>query len=177
LEIRALMPAYSFKKRFVPNIRAGLGLIGLGNDSDGNEIPCEFVIDDGSTVARPFDPLLDLDPPVHPKFQTIRSKGKRRHARYGEIVQLYHGMRTKHCFKIGDGRCSGNSDIYIGFGAKIDIIRIFGVYLIEHKTAKDLDGFSRKDGFNDWADMRGFWAEEHPDVKDFHGVLIEWKAL
>ena len=38
------------------------------------------------------------------KSQTIRSErtGRTRHARPGERIQLYFGMRTKHCFKIID---------------------------------------------------------------------------
>lgn len=42
------------------------------------------------------------------KRQTIRALGARRHAREGEDVQLYRGMRTKHCAKIiPDVRCLG----------------------------------------------------------------------
>lgn len=34
------------------------------------------------------------------KSHTIRKNGKRRHARPGEPLQLYTGMRTKSCKKI-----------------------------------------------------------------------------
>lgn len=52
-----------------------------------------------SSVSLSFD--------CQPKRQTIRSIGKRRHARPGETLQLYTAMRTKQCRKIGDARCMG----------------------------------------------------------------------
>lgn len=97
------MVAYSFKKRFVAPIRAGLGLI--MKDDKGNWLQCESVIDDGATVSHPFDPYKDLAPEARPKRQTIRAIGKRRHARPGETLQLYTAMRTKQCEKIGEARC------------------------------------------------------------------------
>lgn len=162
------MPAYSFKKRFVPNIRAGLGLIGI---MEGKvEIPCEFVIDDGSTVARPFDPMRDLDPPVRPKRQTIRAEGKRRHARPGETVQLYCAMRTKQCFKIGEARCVSVDPITIGVRkSKLEIMRF-------KPNPIGLDAFARADGFADIGEMHAFWVKEH-GLGLFKGVLIRWEPM
>lgn len=162
------MVAYSFRKRFVAPIRAGLGLI--MKDDDGNWLRCESVVEPGMTTAVPFDPDKHLEPEARPKRQTIRAVGKRRHARPGDIVQLYHGMRTKQCFKIGDGRCT-----------EVLPIRIV---VKEHSMSVELDGrhigggmlrkFARSDGFDHAEDMHAFWKTEH-GLGEFVGVLIRWE--
>ncbi|WP_042694336.1 hypothetical protein, partial [Azospirillum sp. B506] len=43
------------------------------------------------------------------------------------------------------------------------------------ETAAELDDFAQHDGFEDWADLREFWAREHPGITDFVGVLIRWE--
>ena len=41
------------------------------------------------------------------KTHTIRDirKGNSKHAKEGDPVMLYFGMRTKYCYKLGDGTC------------------------------------------------------------------------
>lgn len=80
------MVAYSFRQRFVAPIQVGLGTI--------EHIP-------GTEYA--------------PKRQTIRANRKR-HARPGEELQLYCGMRTKGCFLIGRARCTSVSGVRLQFG-------------------------------------------------------------
>ncbi|MGT2467399.1 hypothetical protein ACVOMV_24805 [Mesorhizobium atlanticum] len=41
----------------------------------------------------------------------------------------------------------------------------------------DLDAFARADGFKDWAELVGFWGENHPGVEIFDGTLIRWGDL
>lgn len=85
------MVAYSYKAGFVAPIRVGLGLAVLDLHYElGGYLPGQ---------------------PIRPKRQTIRANGRRRHARPGEALQHYHGMRTTKCFKIGDARCKGVSDV------------------------------------------------------------------
>lgn len=150
------MPAYSFKKRFVTPIRIGLGLPVRHEDADS----------EAATILLP-------------KRHTIRAVGQRRHARPGETVQLYCGMRTKQCFKIGEGRCTQVRPISIQVMAneitKIEIegARLFGTLLQE---------FARADGFADAQDMRLFWIREHGKRKrtpviNFEGLLIEWEPI
>lgn len=141
------MVAYSYKKRFVNPIRAGLYLL---------PIP-EF-------------------PLGVPKLQTIRAD-RRRHARPSEELQHYCGMRTKDCFLIGRAECTSVSTIAIQIqrprGRRQDmIVAYMGTF-----TGKRLDKFATWDGFADWSDMRSFWQEEHPDIFDFEGILIQWKPL
>jgi len=115
---------------------------------------------------------LSFDCP--PKRQTIRGIGKRRHARPGEIVQLYYAMRTRQCEKIGEARCTDVQNILIFVAADRIIIGDNPAICIP----AGLDTFAKSDGFADWYDMREFWREEHGDLTrlgPFVGVLIEWE--
>jgi|SRR5882724_8397397 len=138
------MVAYSFNKRFVGPIRAGL--------------------------AAPNDPLYSGLPP---KRQTIRAIGKRRHARPSETLQLYHGMRTKQCFKIGEAICVDVHDITLWIGSDDVAINIEGKQLIGRHEA---NLFAQADGFADTRDMAAFWHDEHVGVEKFDGVCIKWRA-
>jgi hypothetical protein len=115
---------------------------------------------------------LSFDPP--PKRQTIRAIGRKRHARPGETLQLYHGQRTRNCFKIGEGRCVSVEEIRLYIHA--EWIELRGVLL---KGSIALDKFAVLDGFADWSDMRAFWLEEHEgkQLGPFVGLLIKWEGM
>ncbi|MBN2631573.1 MAG: hypothetical protein JXR75_13665 [Rhodobacteraceae bacterium] len=122
------MVAYSFQKRFAPQIVAGS------------------------------------------KRQTIRAP-RRRHARPGEALQLYVGMRTTTCCKIiPDPLCAKVEPITILFDAegKIDEIEI------DRLPIDDVDGFAVEDGFESLSAMAGFWVMHHGLMRQFRGVLISW---
>lgn len=132
--------AYSFKRRFVTPIQVGLGI--------QQHIPgTEFV----------------------PKRQTIRAD-RRRHARPGEELQLYCGMRTKGCFLIGRARCL--SIVPVRIDMRRETINADGITF----AGMNLNGFAQADGFPNWMEMRNFWREEH-GVLPFRGVLIRWEPL
>lgn len=141
------MVAYSFKRRFVTRIQVGLGQI--------EHIPgTEYV----------------------PKRQTIRAVGKRRHARPGEAIQLYSGMRTKKCFKIGEARCVSVEPIRVYVcGSCLQINNDRSHNIVDH----ELDKFARADGFSGWKEMQEFWAKEHggKQIGPFNGLLIKWEPL
>lgn len=146
------MVAYSFKPRFVVPICLGLGI--------------PYALDD----------VVDAEAP---KRQTIRAVGRRRHARPGETIQLYTGMRTRHCRKIGEARCVSVQEIEIRFGAVIDTLsrgdRVsFGSLTLD--DGRSLDDFARSDGFPSWVAMKRFWGDEHGG-DDFQGLLIRWEPL
>ncbi len=105
------------------------------------------------------------------KRQTIRAYRKR-HARPGEMMQLYTAMRTKYCRAIGVSVCRMVAPITLDFEA--ERIR----YPFERGMTTifppGLDAFAADDGFTDWAQMRAFWAQAHPEVSVFEGVLIRW---
>lgn len=105
------------------------------------------------------------------KRQTIRPDRKR-HARRGETLQLYTGMRTKYCRLVGVARCLYASPITIDFEAPL-VSYLFGLGTTT-VFPSGLDGFARGDGFADWQEMRAFWVKHHPAVSVFSGVLIHW---
>jgi hypothetical protein len=158
------MVAYSFQRRFVAPICTGLG----------REIP------------RGFFGTMQTD--CVPKRQTIRADRKR-HAHPGELMQLYHGMRTKQCFLIGLARCSSVNEIRINFNMHpvVDVLTSQGW---ERYAGDNLDAFARNDGFTCWNDMKAFWREQHPKLFSqfsaavgnphhgrFKGVIIYWEPL
>lgn len=108
---------------------------------------------------------------ILPKRQTIRAD-RRRHARPGEEVQLYCGMRTKGCFLIGRARCIDVQSIrlrrldrLVKIGDRPQLRRLF-----------ELDAFARADGFADWHDLTEFWRDEHAG-QNFVGVIIFWEPI
>jgi len=109
------------------------------------------------------------------KRQTIRAPRKR-HARPGELLQLYQGMRTKHCRRIlPDQLCTAVRPVRLwiarGYVQLLDTGEAFG-------TAAMLDDFARADGFLHWDDMQAFWKAAHEQAADpemaFEGVMICW---
>jgi len=104
------------------------------------------------------------------KTQTIRGHRKR-HARPGEPVQLYTGMRTKACRKLvtPDPICEAVMAVTLD-------MRHAAVTLDDAPLPLDtLNDFAQADGFANFEDMRGWWQKTHGDAV-FEGVLIRWKA-
>lgn len=101
------------------------------------------------------------------KRQTIRAD-RRRHARPGEELQLYTGMRTKSCRLIARKTC-----LYVE-GVKLSFFNGGEVITDSLGRLTDLDAFARSDGFVDWDEMHDFWRAEHDDPETFTGVLICW---
>lgn len=127
------------------------------------------------------------------KQQTIRLDRKR-HARPGETLQLYTGMRTRHCRHIADKTCAAVIPIVLNFFGDGFALVGEGYPFLMHGDAEDaaaigLDGLcgrfytahreqlARNDGFSCWAQMSAFWNEQHgPYSHDevFVGKLIGW---
>ncbi|MCJ2128201.1 hypothetical protein [Methylobacterium sp. E-045] len=105
------------------------------------------------------------------KAQTIRADRKR-HARPGEELQLYTGMRTRQCRLIARVPCIAVYPCRLDFGLRMVFANDGWI-----RTDKDLDAFAVLDGFRSWDEMRVFWRAEHPDVSVFRGVLIRWTPL
>lgn len=151
------MVAYSYKPRFIVPILVGLGLLTKGGRAaavNGFEI---------STFVRMNLPQS--------KRQTIRAIGKRRHARPGDALQHYTGMRTKNCRLIGRSTCESARPIAIKICNDGDLL-----VSIERQRLSDSKAeiFARDDGFGSIEDMWLFWRENHPGVTDFGGVVIGW---
>lgn len=99
------------------------------------------------------------------KTQTIRAPRKTRHAKAGELIQLYTGMRTRGCRKLRDPDPICTKSTYCA-------IRDEGVTLGNHPTT-DIDEFARLDGFADFNDMKAWFEAAHG--LPFIGQLIMWK--
>lgn len=106
------------------------------------------------------------------KRQTIRNDRKR-HARPGEVLQLYTGMRTRQCRLLGRAVCVAVAPIRLDFIN--DQVEIDGDHPIIARRL--LDVFARQDGFDDWADLCRFWTDTHETPESFSGVLIIWDAI
>lgn len=126
------------------------------------------------SFKKRFVPLIESGA----KAQTIRGT-RARHARVGEPVQLFFGMRTKQCRKIiPDPVCTFVGKIKIDF--MISQIGIWGPVVGETTSltllfGPALDPFAQADGFEDWADMRFFWRKEYGASVLFQGTLIKWE--
>lgn len=109
------------------------------------------------------------------KCQTIRAP-RRRHAKPGERLQLYFGMRTKFCRKlIPDPVCVSVVPVRLVFGPDAPIaMEVDG----EELTERQMEVFAQLDGFRDVEEMTHFWWGFHGDPEHeqlaFEGVLIRW---
>jgi len=116
------------------------------------------------------------------KTQTIRAHRKR-HARVGEHIQLYTGMRTKNCRKIiADPICARVDEIIMpencwSFDRDYEPITINGIpiTLYELEAFALADGFRSSEHFSASYAMRRFWNRYH-GLGRFEGVVIRWWA-
>lgn len=123
-------------------------------------------------VAYSFAPRFEDAIKAGLKCQTIRADRKR-HARPGEALQLFTGMRTRHCRRIlPDQTCTAVMKVEIAF--RFDG-RIIGI-TTDGVPVRNLNHFALRDGFNGIEDMSAFWTAKHPQAIEtgFSGVLIEW---
>src|SRR5262245_27727445 len=104
------------------------------------------------------------------KGGTIRAD-RRRHARPGEELQLYTGMRTKQCRMIARKRCVTVEPIILDFGFP-RISTGCGWIVAPHR----LDVLAQFDGFIDFEEMAVFWETKHGAVR-FTGQHIRWLPL
>lgn len=111
---------------------------------------------------------------VTPKRHTIRADRKR-HARPGEELQLYRGMRTKACVLIGRARCTAINRIELVFRGDRVGVWIDGTRTSASKRARD--EFARSDGFDGWPGLAAFWRDNHGDPPRWEGVIIHWEPL
>lgn len=105
------------------------------------------------------------------KVHTIRENGKRRHARPGEAIQLYYGMRTKQCRKIiDDPICTWVMPISMLMGPLSFLsVKVLGIPM----DLAAMDDLAVTDGFENAKDMHDFWLTTHGDGV-FSGRLIGW---
>lgn len=126
-------------------------------------------------VAYSFRPRFCLPIVEGTKGGTIRAVRKNGHAKPGDELQLYTGMRTRSCKLIARKRCIGVSRILLNFERNTVLIgdEIDGAWGIVPK----LDVFARFDGFDNWGDLRNFWHAENGTSEYFEGFHVRWQPL
>jgi len=146
------MVAYSFQKRFAGPILAG---------TKGGTIRAE------RKLPR--------------KVWTAPTSAYRRalvggHALPGEEIQLYTGMRTKHCALITRKTCREVEPIALNFEA--EVIAFDGREDL-YDQQPELDFFAQFDGFAGWDEMREFWAKwrRTTGLLVFDGWHVRWLPL
>lgn len=126
-------------------------------------------------VAYSFQSRFAMPIVLGEKRRTIRANRKR-HARPGEPLQLYVGMRTRHCRKIiCDPVCIAVEPIRIQVPDSAYGSFCYWTPMNPAAAATVIDGeFAYRDGFGSVGDMLAFWLEKHgPGL--FEGVLIQWR--
>ncbi len=111
------------------------------------------------------------------KNQTIRPLGRKRHARPGEAVQLYTGMRTKHCRKLvnPDPICVAAVPVWMtnSFQHGPGVWVVDGIFLDTNR----MEELALLDGFYDAPmpvfAMAEFFLSHYGE--QFEGVLIRWQ--
>lgn len=120
-------------------------------------------------VAYSFKARFKSPIRIGTKGGTIRNDRKR-HARPGEELQLYHAMRTTQCELITRKTCLGVAPIRLDL--REDTIDLAGEPM--WSIPRRLDAFARFDGFDDWADLKLFWLATHDVLNRYSGVHIRW---
>lgn len=117
------------------------------------------------------------------KRQTIRAHRKNnRHARVGERLQLYSGLRTKNCRKLFDKDPICNAvdsvEIYIKEAGQIEQIVLNGTHLNSNEIEKfaKADGFMAANGLTA-RDAMGVFFQGYYGIGIFKGNVIRWEAV
>lgn len=162
------MVAYSFQKRFVGRIQAGL-------------------------EPGPWVPGM--------KRHTLRRDRVRGHAKPGDATQLYTGMRTKYCYRLGVAECCASFPVTLVVGQDdgLSIFRrgyhapgpchdhlpmpvrwLLAAGLGEPLDSEAMEEFAQADGFASTAEMRAFF-EAPKGIEDgtfeLPLTLVAWRPL
>jgi hypothetical protein len=129
-----------------------------------------------SFKARFAEPIL-----AGTKGGTIRA-ARRRHARPGEELQLYTGMRTKQCRLITRKTCVEVEPIELDFYLR-KILLGDGIERMETIAGRLVNSFAWFDGFADFDEMAEWWEvgrgrlSSDRDSFVFCGLHIRWLPL
>lgn len=101
------------------------------------------------------------------KISTIRPVGKRKHAKKGDRLQLYTGMRTKGCRKLRDAVChdSYRINLYHDYAYSFDPAEIWH----DEECAR----LAASEGFESYQDMARWFYDRYGELP-FHGVRVTW---
>ena len=127
-------------------------------------------------VAYSFNPRFELPIVTLRKTGTIRAPGRRRHARVGERLQLYTGMRTRSCRLLATAQCQASDRLRVWFETPRVIVGEIadGIAIEDINHCADFDVFAQDDGFADFDDMARFWWDLHRALA-FDHLWIRWE--
>jgi hypothetical protein len=115
------------------------------------------------SFMKRFAELIDADMKPH----TIRDDNhNNRHAKTGDELQLYTGMRTKQCRKLRDTECIGSYEIDIDIRRQVVYLLAAGEWL--SLTPWHIRELAIKDGFESVDEFFSFFKERRDRV------LIAW---
>lgn len=107
------------------------------------------------------------------KTQTIRAKGKRRHAQVGDLVQVYTGMRTKYCRLLFQAPCIESTPIRIYWKEEGELTKLEIVLGDRLLSLEGMTALAISDGFKNLNGLIAFFEPNMP----FDGVLIKWNPI
>lgn len=104
------------------------------------------------------------------KLHTVRANGKRRHARAGEALQLYTGMRQPGCRLLKEVPCIGSWPCHLPVSEANGPL----MWSINHQVLSvfHMEQFAKNDGFPDLYAMAEWILNTHGT--DFDGTVIAW---
>ena len=115
------------------------------------------------------------------KRQTVRAIRKNGHARIGEKLQLYTGLRTKACRKLidNDPICTSVDEVEIHIKTTAEIEKIIvGNKELNNQEIEEFaaaDGFNARAGYSARDAMATFFQKYHGNGI-FHGNVIRWEV-
>lgn len=149
------MPSLSFKAEFVPAVEHGLITI----------------VRHDQTLQQRLWYFRDAHPnTIKYKRNTIRQI-RSNPIKSGDTLQLYTGMRTKYCRKIGEVSCEACYAIEIQQTNPKGLAQV-EIESIGFLTQTEIEGLAKMDGFRNWTEMFSFFSTNYP--LPFKGVLITW---
>lgn len=127
-------------------------------------------------VALSFSKQFADDVRDGKKCQTIRAdSGKRRLPMVGEELQLYTGMRTKHCKLLRRVQCSSLIPVVINASTRTVTLKHWDKSVAEILTGNQLTAFAEADGFPDVDSFFTYFCSDS-GKPFFSGWLIVWKV-
>lgn len=104
------------------------------------------------------------------KRQTVRLKAR---CKPGDTLQLYTGMRTKACRKLGEAVCEAVFPVTIMAEGALIFPRQMtaGKFSVPRAAVREM--FARADGFTSWEACAAFFREKYG--LPFAGQVIVWR--
>lgn len=108
------------------------------------------------------------------KRQTVRADRKdgRPHAKVGDTVKLYTGMRTKSCTLLAEATVTAVERVRIEDSCMYVNGRVLPSSLYSRDCEQTDNEFAEADGFESFMDMADWFSEHHG--LPFEGTLIRW---